>query len=454
MTPWRHDSRGRTVFIFSFVCAGASAWPRISSLQPILSIVTAVGLEQKEGWLLDTEWREKHQRDNCMRRLRDTVFGENHFKTGWMSEPNMSAYISCLYGLRTHFRPREKVAYAGGVHYPTVIVANHRFPPVSVSGADWCWLDERGVGWNGMSPDLCCDPNRGMQCWDNHFTYELCCQGEVAGGELPHFFVGPAYDINVASAVRYGGTFDIAQSYAMQALCRRGDMVLDIGANIGGYTVPLAERVGPKGEVHAFEPFRKVFQHLNANVALNGLTNVYTYNFAIGSEDKSIDVHTPDLTTFNFPSAMRVENQYDEQAAEKINVRYEDRRERVTVRRLDSFEFPRTIGFVKIDVEFMELEVIRGGRELLLKDRPIIWSENEHYYSNPPDTRFFDAMSNELGYTCQSVAHLELLCTPKERPKAIPEEFGRVFQHINGNMKDLSRALNEVDPGFNKQGIW
>lgn len=63
-------------------------------------------------------------------------------------------------------------------------------------------------------------------------------------------------------------------------------------------------------------------------------------------------------------------------------------------------------------------------------------------------------MSNELGYTCQSVAHLELLCTPKERPKAIPEEFGRVFQHINGNMKDLSRALNEVDPGFNKQGIW
>ena len=43
------------------------------------------------------------------------------------------------------------------------------------------------------------------------------------------------------------------------------------GANVGGFTVPLAERVGPDGEVHAFEPFRKVFQHLNANDACHQL---------------------------------------------------------------------------------------------------------------------------------------------------------------------------------------
>ena len=80
---------------------------------------------------------------------------------------------------------------------------------------------------------------------------------DVNLAEMPHFFVAPAFDVNVGNAVRQLGTFDLGQSYALQSLCREGDVVIDVGANVGGFTVPLAERVGPTGEVHAFEPFRK-----------------------------------------------------------------------------------------------------------------------------------------------------------------------------------------------------
>ena len=84
----------------------------------------------------------------------------------------------------------------------------------------------------------------------------VACQ-DVNLAEMPHYFVAPAFDVNVGNAVRQLGTFDLGQSYALQTLCRSGDVVIDVGANVGGFTVPLAERVGPDGEVHAFEPFRK-----------------------------------------------------------------------------------------------------------------------------------------------------------------------------------------------------
>jgi FkbM family methyltransferase len=285
-------------------------------------------------------------------------------------------------------------------------------------------------------------------CWSDHFTYELCCLGDVGSAELPHYFVGPAYDLNVANAVRQVGTFDLGQSYAMQTLCKTGDVVLDIGANIGGFTVPLAERVGPTGEVHAFEPFRKVFQHLNANVALNGLGNVFTYNTALGQEDKALEVFTPDLNTFNFPSAMKVEEQYLGRDAEAQNVRYEKRQERISVRRLDGVDFHgKRVSFVKIDVEFMELDVVLGGREFFRQHRPVIWAENEPFFDDPPNRTFVDTMANELDYVCQVVARLELLCTPRGAD-SLPPGFERVMRHLSGRAKDISlwRALSEVQP--------
>merc|ERR1712187_329689 len=289
---------------------------------------------------------------------------------------------------------------------------------------------------------------------DSHFTYELCCKGDVSLGELPHYFVGPALDVNVANAVRQLGTFDLGQSYALQTLCRRGDTVLDIGANIGGFTVPLAERVGPEGEVHAFEAFRKVFQHLNANVELNGLSNVYAHNVALGREDKDdVDAYSADLTTFNFPSAMRALHQETVQSAEANNVKYDQKKEQLTVRRLDSFKFKNRIKLIKIDVEFMELEVILGALDTVRQHRPIMWVENEKYFDNPKDTTFVDTMADKLDYLCRPVAHLELICLHKDSDtglgpgEGLPAGFQRVFRHLTGEYKDMKlwNALNEVE---------
>eukprot|EP00928_Gymnodinium_smaydae_P003803 TRINITY_DN11340_c2_g1_i1.p1 TRINITY_DN11340_c2_g1~~TRINITY_DN11340_c2_g1_i1.p1 ORF type:complete len:488 (-),score=114.06 TRINITY_DN11340_c2_g1_i1:43-1506(-) len=400
------------------------------------------------------------RRRACQERFQRVDFAEAGFKSEWMSQQNLSAYIQCLYKTRTVWRHRDKQVIAGGVHYPTLLTLHHTSPPVSNSAAQWCWLDERGIGPSGLTKKACCDLKQGPQglqaCWNEHFTYNLCCLGDVGGGkDLPHFFVAPAFDINVGNAVRQVGTFDLGQSYALQTLCKSGDVVLDIGANIGGFTVPLAERVGPTGEVHAFEPFRKMFQHLNANVALNGLTNVFTHNVALGSAEKIVPAHAPDFANWNFPSAVRVEEQIPiESSVAEANLRYEQRREKLRVRPLDSFEFGGPVRLVKIDVEFMELEVVRGGRQLFLRDRPVLWVENEPYFDDPPDRSFINFMEGELGYQCRAVARLELICVPgayaegqAQGEAGLPAGFHRVFQHLSGGLKDLQlwKALHEVD---------
>merc|ERR1712232_1113324 len=146
--------------------------------------------------------RERHR--VCTRRFRVTDFAEEDFSSPWMSSENMSAFVNCLYDLRTRHR-MEKMVYAGGVHYPTLITTHHTKPPVSTSVSSWCWLDEVGVARNGLDPTSCCDTEQygpqGLEaCWDGHFTFELCCLRDVQEAELPHFFVAPAFDINVGNA--------------------------------------------------------------------------------------------------------------------------------------------------------------------------------------------------------------------------------------------------------------
>jgi FkbM family methyltransferase len=63
---------------------------------------------------------------------------------------------------------------------------------------------------------------------------------------------------------------------------RPGDIVLDVGAYVGLYTVLLAKAVGDQGCVVAFEPHTETYVHLQDNVKLNGLTNVRAIRVALG----------------------------------------------------------------------------------------------------------------------------------------------------------------------------
>ncbi len=151
------------------------------------------------------------------------------------SNGKVQKYHDCGVVLR-HEQSTPKQAFVGGAHFPTIVVTNHRQPTPTVPS-------------------------------------------DQPSGERPlsHFFAVPFYDTNIGNVMKNTGCMNVMQSYEMQSIVRPGMVFVDVGANLGSYTVPLAEAVGPLGMVLAFEPFRWTYQMLTANVALNGLMNVWPF---------------------------------------------------------------------------------------------------------------------------------------------------------------------------------
>ena len=68
-------------------------------------------------------------------------------------------------------------------------------------------------------------------------------------------------------------------------------VILDIGANLGAYSVPVGRDIISKGgQIHSFEPQRIIYHQLCGNLLLNRLDNVFTYNVAVGAEDGIVEI--------------------------------------------------------------------------------------------------------------------------------------------------------------------
>ena len=73
-------------------------------------------------------------------------------------------------------------------------------------------------------------------------------------------------------------------------------LVLDIGANLGAYAIPLAKAIdGAKGVIYAYEPQRIVYYQLCGNIFLNSLDNVFAFGMAIGDSDGWISIPALDF---------------------------------------------------------------------------------------------------------------------------------------------------------------
>mmetsp|Transcript_38492 Transcript_38492/g.106072 ORF Transcript_38492/g.106072 Transcript_38492/m.106072 type:complete len:415 (+) Transcript_38492:34-1278(+) len=230
----------------------------------------------------------------------------------------------------------------------------------------------------------------------------------------PFYFVLPVWDMVVSNRIKLSGSYDVQELDVLLRLTSPGDTFVDVGANLGGVAVPLASHVGREGAVYAFEPFRQVFQYLNANVATNGLANVYTFQCALSDVDKPqrLSVPAPTLEAAQnvgmyavFKAETSVPNERASQTRERM--------ETVDVRTLDSFELPR-VDVMKIDVEGHAAQVLRGSVETLRAHRPILWFEDGSL--QPPEV----LMDPELRYWCTRfdtavTQEEQFLCYPRER---------------------------------------
>jgi FkbM family methyltransferase len=168
-------------------------------------------------------------------------------------------------------------------------------------------------------------------------------------------------DAYVGRSFHEYGEFSEGEVEVFRSALRPGDVALDIGANLGAHTIPMARLVGPTGFVFAFEPQRILFNVLCGNTALNELTNVKVFPLALGRASGQTRVMPVDYGGANNFGGISLGG---------------ERGEAVPVATLDDIGLPK-LRFIKLDVEGMELEVLLGAKATLARDRPILYVEND-----------------------------------------------------------------------------
>ena len=145
---------------------------------------------------------------------------------------------------------------------------------------------------------------------------------------------------------------------------KEGDVIVDVGAHIGKYTIIASKRVGPNGKVVAIEADPDNFDLLNRNIRLNKLSNVVTLNYAVYSKKERIKLYLP---TGKGESSYTKYNTIISNRAQ-----YEDRFLEINADTLDSLLLSNMIrqekvNWIKIDVEGAEYEVLKGAKDILSK---------------------------------------------------------------------------------------
>ena len=199
------------------------------------------------------------------------------------------------------------------------------------------------------------------------------------------------HDIYVGGSIEKYGEFSVGEQDLFARIVHAGELVVEVGANIGAHTVELSRLVGSDGEVYAFEPQRIVFQALCANLALNQCTNVRAWQVAAGSKPDTILVPALDPSKRNNFGGISM---YGVEEGEPVQL--------VT---LDAFDLP-ACHFLKVDVEGMEVEVVRGALKTIETYRPLMYLEDDR------EERSQELLSLVLGMDYAVFWHLPLLFNP------------------------------------------
>jgi FkbM family methyltransferase len=178
--------------------------------------------------------------------------------------------------------------------------------------------------------------------------------------------VGPMlYNRNdqyIGASLRKYGEFSPGETDAFRQIVQRGWTVVEAGANIGAHTVDLSRLVGPEGVVLAFEPQRLVFQTLCANLALNSCANVHASQAGLGAVTG--EVTTPFLAPdqpFNFGG---------------VSLLGATEGETAPLRTIDDLGLT-ACHFIKLDIEGMEVEALKGAEKTVRAFRPMMYVEND-----------------------------------------------------------------------------
>ena len=156
------------------------------------------------------------------------------------------------------------------------------------------------------------------------------------------------------------GTFEVSSIRLVERIVRPGDVVCDIGGNIGYYAIRFSRLVGPTGQVFAFEPVPTTLLRLRANLRQNACTNVTVCPVALTNEAAPVTIY--ETASHGVAGLRPLSEDTISHAVDGVL--------------LDDFlQTDRPVRLMKIDVEGAERLVLQGAQQRIARDRPYILLE-------------------------------------------------------------------------------
>lgn len=201
-------------------------------------------------------------------------------------------------------------------------------------------------------------------------------------------------DIGVGFPLLTTGKYEPLQTNLFLEYLHPGTTVLDVGANVGYYTVLASEKVGPKGVVFSFEPDPENFQLLKENLHLNSCKNVQAEQKAVTNQDAEIEFTIE--ATNKGESAVASENS-------------KGKRYRIPGVRIDTFlplQKVKKLDVIKIDIEGAEIQALQGMKQTIATSNSLTLfieynpSRIKLYGSKPDDLL---KLLEGLGFTLKTI---------------------------------------------------
>jgi FkbM family methyltransferase len=205
-------------------------------------------------------------------------------------------------------------------------------------------------------------------------------------------------------SIYFFGTYEPEVRQQIVERLTPGGVAIDVGANVGWHALLMASRVGPAGQIYAFEPNDSTRDRLRAAVEANHFAQIAIDSRAAADRQGSLGFEAPDAGHF-WDGTGRLSR--DPRSAHAVDC--------ITLDAFVAARGIRRVALVKIDVEGWELAVLRGATDVLRMLRPaIVFEFDPHYVERSGGT------SSELTGCLVEAGYALFALRPKHAPCPVP----------------------------------
>jgi len=202
-----------------------------------------------------------------------------------------------------------------------------------------------------------------------------------------------------------------AYHYFVKHLIDKGDVIIDIGANLGYYSILFARWTGDSGKVFSVEPI-KIYNEV-FNEKAKKYKNITLYPYALGTEEKTVELVSSPRTDFLNTGLPHIYDPKQDGKIENQKFRFKAQMKKPS----DLFGNSDRIDYIKCDIEGFEYIVLSDMKEIIRKCKPKVqvevWSDNEKKLLE---------MFDELGYSPYKLQNYQLV-PQKELEHPLPGDY-------------------------------